>query len=255
MTENEYIKNPHLEGGDFFWEGNSTGILLIHGFTATTAEVRLMAEKLHQAGYTTAGPLLPGHGTHPDDLNRSTWQMWLEKVKSDYEALARKCDRTFVIAESMGALIALELAAQHPEIAGLLLFAPAIKIDGLWPARLLAPFKKYLVKTGEDDGLPWKGYTVYPIKASVEMMKLQKHARNQLSKISQPTLIFTGEFDQTISPESADIILNGISAAHKQHIHMKDSAHCILIDRELDLAFRFAEQFILAPESPIKGQF
>jgi carboxylesterase len=254
MTENEYIKNPQLEGDDFFWEGNSTGILLIHGFTATTAEVRLMAEKLHQAGYTTAGPLLPGHGTHPDDLNRSTWEMWLEKVKSFYEKLARQCDRTFVIAESMGALLGLELAAQHPEIAGLLLFAPAIKIDGLWQARLLAPFKKYLVKTGEDDGLPWKGYTVYPLRAAVEMMKLQKHARNRLAKITQPTLVFTGEHDHTISPESADIILDGISAVHKQHIRMKDSAHCILLDRELDRAFQFVEQFILAPETPIEDQ-
>jgi len=41
------IHNPHLEGGPFVWEGNRLGILLIHGFTATTTEVRLLAEKLH----------------------------------------------------------------------------------------------------------------------------------------------------------------------------------------------------------------
>lgn len=252
MTENNYIKNPDLAGDDFFWKGNPTGILLIHGFTATTAEVRLMAEKLHQAGFTTAGPLLPGHGTYPDDLNRSTWQMWLEKVKTSYEELARACDQTFVIAESMGTLLALGLAAQHPEIAGLALFAPAIKIDGLWRARLLAPFVKYLVKTGKDDGLPWQGYTVYPLRAAVEMQKLQKHALKLLPEITQPTVVFTGEFDRTISPESAGIIMEGISSPVKQHIHMKESAHCILLDRELDQVFQMVKQFILAPESPIK---
>ena len=248
MTDNNFMKNPHLDGDDFFWQGNSTGILLIHGFTATTAEVRLMADKLHQAGYTTAGPLLPGHGTNPDDLNRATWQMWLEKVKDMYEDLARVCDRTFIVAESMGALLAIELAAQHPEIAGLALFAPALKISGLWPARLLAPFKAYFNKSGEDDGLPWKGYTVYPLKAIVQMIKLQKDAGEQLSRITQPTLVFTGEFDHTIDPDCADIVLNGIKSIVKQHIHMKESPHCILLDHELDRAFTILTHFIQAPE-------
>ena len=68
MKLNNYMKNPQLDGEDFFVQGNSTGILLIHGFTATTTEVRLLAENLHHVGFTVAGPLLPGHGTHPEDL-------------------------------------------------------------------------------------------------------------------------------------------------------------------------------------------
>ena len=139
MSENDFIKNPHLEGSDFYWSGNQIGVLMIHGFTATTAEVRLIAKRLHQAGFTVAGPLLPGHGTHPDDLNQARWPMWLEKVKSFYDKLVKNCSQIFVIGESMGALLALELAAQHPEIMGLMLFAPAMKVNRLWLAPLLAP--------------------------------------------------------------------------------------------------------------------
>ena len=47
MQTDGYMRNPQLEGDDFLWKGNPTGVLLIHGFTATTAEVRLIAEKLH----------------------------------------------------------------------------------------------------------------------------------------------------------------------------------------------------------------
>ena len=43
MNENVYMKNPHLDGESFYWQGNATGILLFHGFTATTTEVRLLA--------------------------------------------------------------------------------------------------------------------------------------------------------------------------------------------------------------------
>jgi len=244
MIESKYIKNAHLPGDDFLWQGNKTGVLLIHGFTATTAEVRPMAHILHEAGMTTAGPLLPGHGTHPDDMNRATWQMWVEKVKKAYQELLPICDHVFVLGESMGALLAIELAAQHPEITGVILFAPAIKVIKLWQARLLLPFKAYIEKSSKEDGLPWKGYTVNPVKAAVQLLKLQKHTRKQLSKIHQPTLIFTGEYDRTIAAESATVILNGIQSEKKHHVHMEDSAHCIMLDKEKDQAAEHVLSFI-----------
>jgi carboxylesterase len=244
MTDNPYIRNPHLPGDDFFWEGNSTGVLLIHGFTATTAEVRLLAEKLHTAGYTTAGPLLPGHGTHPDDLNRARWGMWVEKIKQTYEKLSKRCPRIFIAGESMGGLLALELARQHPEIAGLLLFAPAIKVNGMWRARILWPFIKHFKKSAKDDGLPWKGYNVYPVKGGAELHKLQKHVRRNLSSITQPVVVFTGEFDHTIAPDSAQIILEGVQSTVKHHLQMDKSGHAILIDRQLDQVTEHVLRFI-----------
>ena len=57
------IFNPELEGGSFFWKGGGTGVLLLHGLTATTAEVRPLAKCLLVEGYTVSGILLPGHGT------------------------------------------------------------------------------------------------------------------------------------------------------------------------------------------------
>ena len=244
MLDKGYMRNDHLVGDDFHWQGNPTGILLIHGFTATTTEVRLIGEKLHDAGYTVAAPLLPGHGTHPDDLNRATWQMWLQKVKQFYEMLARECNQVFVVAESMGTLLALALAVEHPEVKGLLLFAPAIKVHKLWLSRLVSPFMKYLAKSSEDDGLPWKGYNVYPVQASVEMLKLQKVARRHLSEVTVPTMLFTGEYDTTLTPDAAELVLKKIGSREKGLIHMSESPHCILLDGELDQAFEDIDTFI-----------
>jgi carboxylesterase len=244
MTDNPFIRNPHLPGDEFFWEGNTTGILLIHGFTATTAEVRLLAEKLHAAGYTTACPLLPGHGTHPDDLNRASWGMWVEKVKQSYQTLNRHCHRVFVGGVSMGSLLALELARQHPEIAGLFLFVPAIKVNGIWRTHFLWPLIKHFKKSGKDNGLPWKGYNVYPVKAGAELHKLQKHVRRNLHSITQPVMVFTGELDHTIAPDSAQIILEGVQSTVKHHLQMNKSGHGILIDCQLDQVAEHVLRFI-----------
>jgi carboxylesterase len=252
MTQNNTIRNEHLEGDDFYWKAGPTGILLIHGFTATTAEVRLIAKKCHTDGFTTAAPLLPGHGTHPDQLNQTRWQDWLQKVEETYSKLSRDCDSVFVIAESMGTLLALALAAKNPNIKGLMLFAPAIKINGLWRARLMAPFINHIEKNAKDDGLPWKGYTVYPVKGSVALLKLQKFARKQLPKITQPLLVFTGAEDHTIHPNSAKIILDNVQSEAKAHQHMKNSAHCILLDKELDAVYEKVRAFI-EQHDPLTG--
>lgn len=244
MTDKSFMQNPQLEGDDFFWKGNPTGILLIHGFTATTAEVRPAAEKLHEIGYTVAGPLLPGHGTAPEDLNRVSWQMWMEKVKQFYENLLRECEQVFVVAESMGTLLALELAVQHPEIKGLCLFAPAIKVPKLWLSRLIQPFVDHLNKNAADDGLPWKGYNVYPVGGAVEMLNLQKRVRKDLDKITQPTLVFTGEYDRSISSDAAEIVMKGLGSEYKELVHMPESPHCILLDHELDQAVEEIDAFI-----------
>lgn len=240
----QFMKNPQLPGDDFTWEGNETGFLLIHGYTATTAEVRPMAKLLHEAGYSVSGPLLPGHGTHPKDLNQAAWEMWVEEAKQHYEKLLRDCQQVYVLGESMGALVALQVAAQHPEIPGVILFAPAIKVKNLWLSGLLRHFIKYLDKGGEDDGLPWKGYTVDPVSAAFELYKLQKHTRKVLPKIHQPVLVFTGEYDTTIHPKSAEIIIEGISSEKKQHIHLEKSPHCILLDQELEKAYLKVLAFI-----------
>ena len=251
MTDNQYILNPHLPGEDFFFSHTeysqgraSTGVLLIHGFTATTAEVRPMAHKLHQAGFTTAGPLLPGHGTHPEDLNRTKWSMWVEKTKKSYEALSRHCHQVYVVGESMGCVLALELSRQHPEIAGLFLFAPAIKVNGLWWSHIFWPFIKYLKKAPKKDDLPWKGYTVYPVRAAGELHKLQKHVQRHLPSITSPVVVFTGEYDQRIAPDSVDIIMKNIGASLKHHLHMTESGHCIILDDELDQAVEHLLKFI-----------
>ena len=240
----QFMKNPQLPGDDFTWEGNETGFLLIHGFTATTAEVRPMAKLLHEAGYTVSGPLLPGHGTYPADLNQASWEMWVEKAKQHYEKLIRECQQVYVLGESMGALVALQVAAQHPEIPGVILSAPAIKVKHIWLSRLIWPFIKYIDKDGKDDGLPWKGYTVEPVHAVLELYKLQKQTRKILDKVQQPLLIFTGEYDTSIHPKSAEIILEGVSSEQKQHIHMNESPHCIFLDKELEKAFQNVLDFI-----------
>ena len=122
------IFNPELEGGSFFWKGGGTGVLLLHGLTATTAEVRPLAKRLFKEGYTVSSILLPGHGTTPENLSQTHREDWIKASEVAYNELKRECSSVIVGGESVGALLALRLASDYPEIKGLLLYAPAMRL-------------------------------------------------------------------------------------------------------------------------------
>jgi carboxylesterase len=127
--DTQFLLNADLDGNSFTYEGNNIGILLIHGFTATTTEVRLLADNLSKQGYTIHAPLLPGHGTTPDELNKTTYQNWIETVEEAYSFLHQKCPMIFIAGESMGALLSLHLAAKYREISGIICYSPAIQAN------------------------------------------------------------------------------------------------------------------------------
>ncbi len=238
-TELPYpIVNPHLPGEAFFWEGGPVGVLLLHGLTATTAEVRPLAHILQGKGYTVAGPLLPGHGTKPEDLNRVTWSDWIWEAEQAYQYLATVCDRVFVGGESTGAVIALYLASQHPEIAGVLNYAPAIQLALDTPdmVRLYAaaPFMEFVPKSNSGGHPRWQGYPVNPLKGVIELVRLGREVRRRLPLIEQPILVVQGRHDTTIDPQSGEIILEGAASEVKELHWMENSTHVVIIDEELE---------------------
>jgi hypothetical protein len=91
----------------FRLEGGPVGLLLVHGFTGSPGEVRPTAEELHRRGLTIHAPLLPGHGTTPQDLNTRLWQEWADAVTEAYERLRGRCEVAFLGGLSMGSLLSL----------------------------------------------------------------------------------------------------------------------------------------------------
>jgi carboxylesterase len=234
------LRNPHLEGASFYWEAGHTGVLLCHGFTATTAEVRLLAQALLARGYTISAPLLPGHGTTPQDCNRYTWENWYTSLEGAYHRLAAHCQKVVVGGESTGALLALCLAHEHAEVAAILCYAPALRLKlgraSIFLLSLLVPFLTSIPKPPSTDDNPWQGYNVQPLKGARQLLRLQKSVVPLLPAIHQPILIMQGRLDPTVHPQSPQVIYDRVSSEIKELHWLENSAHCVILDKERDLA-------------------
>jgi carboxylesterase len=248
MTQPHHIRNPHLDGSAFYWAAGPTGVLLCHGFTATTAEVRLLAQALLRQSFTVAAPLLPGHGTTPRDCNRYTWEEWYASLEQMYEQLATQCQRVIVGGESTGALLVLRLAYEHPEVAAILCYAPALRLKlgraNIFLLSLLVPFLTSIPKPPSTDDTPWQGYSVQPLRGAKQLLRLQKAIPAILPEIHQPILIMQGRLDPTVHPESPTVIYDQVGSAFKEIHWLENSTHCVILDKERELAASLTLDFL-----------
>jgi carboxylesterase len=248
------LVNPHLDGRSFYWPAGPVGVLLLHGFTATTVEVRDLARSLHAAGYTVSGPLLPGHYTQPVDLNRVRWQDWVETVERSYAQLAAECKPVVVGGESTGALLALYLASLHPEITAVLTYAPALRLQfSAWDRlrlRLLAPFIPYVAKSNSDQETRWQGYPVYPLKGTLQLLRLQQVVRQRLPNVRQPLLLVQGRLDRTVHPAVPQEIFLRVNSRICELHWMEHSRHVVLLDEQLEQVTQITMNFLRHAAAP-----
>lgn len=244
------LQNPHLEGESFFWPGGEVGIILIHGFTATTAEVRPTALALKRAGYTVSGPLLPGHGGKPAEANRYTWQDWAKTVDEATHQILDFCSQVFIGGESMGGLLALYQAAQTPQAAGVLCYAPAIRFRPRLVGPLTRALAPFMESKAKPQGIPsaadtrWQGYTVYPLKAMRQLLELQKIVRRRLPEVKQPLLLIQGRNDQSVHPQGPEMIVKRVSSQIKEVHWEEHSGHCVMLEDQCEDVERITLEFI-----------
>ena len=97
----------------FYDQSGQHAVLLIHGLTGTPTEMKPVAKRLTKQGFSVMCPALAGHCGSVSDLKKSKWQDWYGTIERSFEALkAAGHTQVYVAGLSMGALIALVLAAE-----------------------------------------------------------------------------------------------------------------------------------------------
>jgi carboxylesterase len=252
-------RQPDLDPAPFFLEGGSVGALLIHGFTGSPPEMRRVGEYLHERGLTISAPLLPGHGTTVEEMNRCGWRDWTDHAEQALADLRSRCEVAFVAGLSMGSLITIYLAAHH-DVAGAILYSPALKVAH--PLLRFTPLLKHVIprtaKSGESDytdpqaeRYTWS-YEENPSYAAHELLKLLRRVRRLLVDVRCPLLIIHSTGDQAIAPDSARTTYDRAGSTDKELVTLHNSGHVITVDSEWETVAEKTYGFIQA-HAPARG--
>lgn len=232
----------------YLLKGSKNGVLLVHGFTGSPAEMRLLAEYLWKQGFTVMAVRLPGHGTQVEDLNNTKWQDWYNAVVDSYNVLKDLCDKVSVIGISMGSLLAIKLATFNVLEKLVVMSTPIeLKDDRISLLPFYRIFKSYFPKPKKYYNAVDEyniSYDKYPLKALSSMLELIEKVKENLPSITNPTLIIQSRVEKTVKYKSASYINKNIGSNKKQIIWLENSGHMIVLDSQREAVFEKISEFL-----------
>ena len=214
-------------------KSNKIGIMLIHGFTNTTYELRKLIDLFKSKNFHVCAYNLPGHGTSVKDCNNTTYIEWIQFTEQKFAELSSSCDKLFICGISMGALLAMNISVLFP-VNGLISVAPVLEFNKPFKINILNPLlchflkwrhKKYEVNKGQSI---YYGYNKWPLIGLNEVRKLSKYIYNNiLHKIHCPTLLIHSKDDETSVFNNYTITKNNIGSDDVSSLIVERSHHNI----------------------------
>lgn len=236
----------------FFLRGGSHGVLLLHGFTGSPADLLLLGQSLQRQGMTVLAPRIAGHGTTEEDLSRQTGEDFLDSARDGYALLTGCCKKVSVVGHSMGGVLAFLLAAECKvhrivSLATPVFIAPERGADQLPPLKFCrgryVPKHRRPMKNVPD--AVNETYLTMPLVSIHELFGLMHTMTEQLGRVDRPTLILHSLGDHTADPKSAAYLAEHIATERKDVIYLKRSGHLLPLDKERDKVFALTAKFLL----------
>jgi carboxylesterase len=249
--------NQILSGAEpLFLEGKKTfSFLFLHGFKATTYELKEFAQTIHSHyNATVYVPLLAGHGVNSKTMNQSTWHDWYKTACDAFKMLRGKYESVYVIGMSMGGSLALHLATEFEPKAVVCIGSPLRLKRRTNFACMISWFKRSWDDSGgadiadQEQAKKVVRLDEVPLVALVELQRFLKVLRSRLHLVKVPLLLCHSKSDHVIRYRNMADIQSGVSSNHIEMETYLRSYHIIPLDYDRYALFKrsihFFDQFI-----------
>ena len=220
---------------------DARGVLLIHGFMSSPAELRGLGERLHARGHHVLGVRLKGHGTSPWDLRDRNWHEWADSVTRGFDILKAYTQSVHIVGFSTGGLLALLHASANPRariksVVSVsapvhfqnknMIFVPLLhhanKLVSWVTSEGLVPFRP------NDPENPEVNYQHIPIRALYQLQQLIDHLTEDSININANVHLFQGDNDPVVEPASVDTLSKLINAPGLETTMVRSDIHGIV---------------------------
>lgn len=227
--------------------------LLVHGFTASPHEMRLLASHLTSVGHAVLAVRLPGHGTSPKDLAHRRWEEWASAVAEGHRLLAEDFSQVYGVGLSTGSLLLVNQAVQS-RLNGMVLLSPYLKVKHRLAGyagwlRYLRPYHEGLAESVPSPTY----YTRRPVAGVHQINRLVRHLRPRLAQCTTPTLAINGEGDRTVDITTGRQLVEQLASPVKIHqCYGQDVPHVLTSEQNplYQEMFEMIERFIKELDEP-----
>lgn len=229
------------------------GVLILHGFTGSLDTVKGLVPTVERLGLPYRMPVMRGHGTRFEDLEGVGPTEWYADAEAAMVDLLQEAEKVVVVGLSMGGLVTLNLALNHPEkLKAMVLLAPAIRfadpLVGLTPLMRLL-FRYWDSPNSFADPELAKACTNYKKFPTATFSKFLDYAcvtERRLGEIRVPALVLHSKKDTIIHPISAKLLEERLSSPEKRVIWFERSGHEMMQDLESEAVIQAVGSYLEA---------
>ncbi|AQQ52672.1 alpha/beta hydrolase [Planococcus lenghuensis] len=221
----------------FFFKAGPRAVLLLHGFTGNSADVRMLGRFLEKKGYTTLAPHYEGHGVAPEELIHTGPADWWQNVIDAYEQLKSEGYEEIALAGlSLGGVFSLKLGYTVPVKGIVTMCSPMtmkttdLMYEGV--KEYARDFKKYEGKDQDTIEREMAEFEKTPMESLPELRELIKDVRTHVDHVYAPLFVVQGSKDSVIDPDSANVIYEGTESLDKHIKWYEKSGHVITLGPE-----------------------
>ncbi len=221
----------------FFFEAGKRAVLLLHGFTGNSSDVRMLGRFLEKNGYTSLAPHYKGHGVPPEELIHTGPADWWKDVLQGYDRLKTAgYDEIAVAGLSLGGVFSLKLGYTVPVKGIVTMCAPmTMRTTDLMYEGVLKYARDYKRYEGKESSLIEKEIEALQnssMESLPDLRRLVYDVRDHVDHVYAPLLVVQGRQDEVIDVNSANIIIDEAESFEKQIKWYEKSGHVITLGKE-----------------------
>jgi esterase/lipase len=221
------------------------GVVLVHGFLASPAEMRDFGEQLYRLGFPVLGVRLKGHGTSPWDLRERSWQDWQESVRRGFAIMEELAPRVALVGFSTGGALSLIHAAERPmRLAGVVAASVPMKFQdrGMRFVPLVHGANRLVRWMSSFEGIkpfqinesehPRINYRHMPLRGLYELTVLVDVLKAKLAQVACPVTLVQGSDDPVVVADSVNTIVEYLGEVAVK-VKMVDSQRHGIINEDI----------------------
>lgn len=222
-----------------FVEHGKKAVILLHAYSGSSHDVRMLCRRLEQENYTVYTPMFAGHGTmNPQDILKEEVTTWFEETQEAIQFLKNKgYQQIAILGLSMGGIMAmgaLELA-DSAIVGGGSFCSPIFKAENHVPENFILYAKQVL------------SYSDYTVEQQVAMIpQIEKEANRQLQaiesfayqvsqnllKVTCPVFLAQAGKDQMVNPLTVFETAKALAHTKVSLQWYPNSGHVVTVDKE-----------------------
>lgn len=221
----------------FFFEAGPRAVLLLHGFTGNSSDVRMLGRFLEKNGYTSHAPHYKGHGVPPEELVHTGPKDWWKDVVDGYNKLKEAGYEEIAVAGlSLGGVFSLKLGYSVPVKGIVTMCSPMtmkttdLMYEGV--VKYARDYKRYEGKTPEVIEQEIVELKKTPMESLKDLQALVQDVRQHIDMVYAPLLVVQGRKDDVIDVNSANIIYEVTESINKDLKWYEESGHVITLGPE-----------------------